>query len=560
MDRKTELFSPAAPLGRLFLFLLLTCFCFGISGQAAAAARKKKTAAPVKTHRKSTKADKPFTNETQTERPNSYYENAWREFEVGSDKEKKQVISALNKLVKKDPSDSMAHYYLGIMLSQTESFKQSEEHFRAALQAYPESDDVMFRLAEVLMERKQIDEAFQLYEKVHQINPKQPGALSKLGFKALTEQKYDLAIELLTQARAGAPEERDTLRQLGIAFLASNRHADAVEPLQACLKLDDSDADAHLILGKAYQALNKPAEAAAEMEKAKNLGRKDADLKALIGYDLANNFFDAGKTDDAIAELQKSIKTSADPASGWFQLGKIYEDRGERDKAIKAYEKAFELDPKMGEAMFQIGKIHRAEEELEKALDAFQTIAKQKDWADQAKIEIDEINEAIREKKRDELLDIAASGDEDQKQKSYLAMLEIDKKDQEALEGLRDLAQTRGDLSQVDFYIKELRKAGHLTKEQAEIQRNELSYRVDAGEDLAAWENRLEDFKKNGEWDKAIKENQKLKDYALAQLDYWKKHTRDMDLRKEMIKATKARLQTIGETMKDLHAAKKRHK
>ncbi len=550
----------AARTGRLVSFLVLCAFGLTVWGvdPANGAARKKKTAAPAKTTRRSKK--KTDDAAVQPDRPDSWYENAWREFEMGSAKEKKQAISALKKVLKQDPSDSLAHYYLGIMLSQEGPLKQAETHLRAALQAWPESDDVMSRLADVLLQRNQGEEAMALLEKVRQLNPRHPAALGRLGLQALEEQKFDEAIDLLTQARAVAPEDRDVLRGLGAALSAKNRHAEAVEALKACLLLDDSDAEAHWLLGKAYEALNKPAEAAAALEKARGLGRRDINLKGLIGYDLARALHDAGKVEEAIAEYQKAIRTATDPAAGWFELGRIHEDMGDADKAVKAYDKAYSLDPKRAEAVFRIGKVHRGEEKLEQALEAFEAIAKNKEWGEQAKIEIDEIKEEMQGNKRDELVDLAATGTEEQKEKAYLQMLELDKADQEAYDGLIALAHTRGDLSQVEYYLKEMKKAGLLTKEQVAQRMNELSYRQDAGEDLAAWENRLEEFKRKGEWDKALAENKKLKDYNLAQLDYWKKFSGDKELKAEMIRATKARLQTIAETAKDIKAAKNRFK
>ncbi len=555
----------AAPTGRQCLFLALAgVFLAGVLiGPTAAAPPKKKTTTTTsapKATRRSTKGKKAKEEQVQRDRPDSWYENAWREFEMGSATEKKAVMASLRKILKKDPSDGLAHYYLGIMQAQEGPLKQAEEHLRAALQAWPESADVMSRLAEVLMERKQPDEAFALYEKVRQVDPRHAGALGNLGLKALQEERFDEAIDLLTQARAGAPEDRQILESLGAALSARNRHAEAIEVLQAALRLDESSAEAHWLLGKAYEATNKPAEAAAALEKARRFGRKEKDLKKLIGFDLARALNDTGKVEEAIAEYQKAIRTSDDPATGWFELAEIYEARGDDDKAIKAYDKAISLDAKRGEAPLRIGKIYRAAGDLDKALTVFKGIERRPDVGEQAKIEIEEIEAEKTEARRTELADLASTGSEDQREKAYRQMLELNKADQEAYDGLIELAKAKGDLSQVEFYYKEMKKVGLLTKDQLAQKVNELSYRQDAGEDLAAWENRLEEFKRKGEWDKALAENEKIKAYNKSQLEYWKKFSGDKDLKAEMLRATKARLQSNAETAKDIKAAKNRFK
>ncbi|HNW36287.1 MAG TPA: hypothetical protein PKM25_15215, partial [Candidatus Ozemobacteraceae bacterium] len=160
--------------------------------------------------------------------------------------------------------------------------------------------------------------------------------------------------------------------------------------------------------------------------------------------------------------------------------------------------------------------------------------------------------------------ELAQTGSEDVREKAYKDLLAIDKKDEAALEGLKQLAFERGDLDQVKYYIKELKKSGHLSKDQADIQLNELKYRVDAGEDLAVWENRLEEYKKDSDWDNAIEMNSKIRNYAQDQLEYWRrfspKNAEQRATRSKMMKLTKVRLRLIRETMKDLRSAKSRSK
>ena len=52
-----------------------------------------------------------------------------------------------------------------------------------------------------------------------------------------------------------------------------------------------------------------------------------------------------GSVDDAIEALEGVTKDSPDYATGWADLGLVYESQGRSDDAIAAYEKAVELDP-----------------------------------------------------------------------------------------------------------------------------------------------------------------------------------------------------------------------
>ncbi len=541
----------------------------GVSDEPAAEPAKSRksrsTKGPKKPSSSRSKKSKKGSVEEQAAAPTeTFYENAWRKFEIGSAKERKEVISELKELVKKDPGDGTGNYYLGIMLAEEQSYNPAEEHFRAAAAAFPQSADILFRLSEVLIARRKDDEAVSTLKQAEALDPNHPGVKKMLGIRALADEKFDEAIQLLSKAREGYPDNRDVLRCLGSALAAKGKFSEAVPLLTLVLSLDDMDPEIHLILGKCYQEMGKVKEAAAEMEKAKAQGRKETEISKLVGYDLARALYDTGKTEEAIREYQKTIKSDPDPATGWFELGKIHEDLGDTEEALKAYKKAFEFDGKKGDAVFRVAALLRGSGKFDDAIAALELIVKKKDWSDSASQEIADIKAERDEEKRDGLLEMAQGGTEENREKAYFKMLEMDKKDQTALEGLKQLAYEQGDLDKVSYYIKELKKAGHLTKEQADIQLNELTYRIDAGEDLQTWETRFEEYRSHEEWDKALAMNKKLKEYAQAQLESWKKAPTGTPekraVKAEMIKLTKIRIRLLNETTRDLQAAKKRSK
>ncbi|HEY9070698.1 MAG TPA: tetratricopeptide repeat protein [Candidatus Ozemobacteraceae bacterium] len=496
--------------------------------------------------------------------PEQYYETAWQRFEIGTAKEQQGIIAELKARSKQDPNDGTCHYYLGMMLARTGSSKAAEDHLRAAAAAFPQSPDVQYQLAEQLLLRNQPDEAAALYEKILTLQPNHGGALTRIGLKALDEAQYSKALELLTKAREASPDNRETLRGLAFALHHTEKHADAVSLFRTVLELDEKDPEAWMLLGKSYEQLGKVKEASEALEKAKQLGRKDETIKGLVGYDLARNLYATGKTAEAIKEYQKTIKTSAEPATGWFELGKLYDDQHDADAAIDAYRKAFEADDQRGEAILRIAELLHFDGRLDEALGALELISRKKDWSERAKAMIDEISAEKKEETQTNLMETAQTGSEESREQAYQELLAIDKKDQAALEGLKQLAVERGDFDQAEYYIKQLKKAGYLTKQQADAEITELKGRIDAGEDLSVWENRLEEYKRDGDWDKAIEMNTKIRDYARHQLENWKRfspsNAEEKATKAKMIKLTQVRLRLIREAMNDLKSAKKRSK
>jgi len=526
------------------------------------AARKKSGTSTSSTG--TSKKKKAETGAASTSSPEQYYETAWQRFEIGSAKERQEVISELKARSKQDPGDGTCHYYLGMMLSEAGGSKNAEDHLQAAAAAFPESPDVLYRLAEQLLMRHKPEEAAPIYEKIVAQNPNHGGALTRLGLKALDESQYPKALELLTRARTANPDNRETLRGLAFAFYHNSRPADAVSLFKTVLELDEKDPESWMFLGKSLESQSKVKEASEAFEKAKQLGGKDQDIKDLVGYDLARALYATGKIDDAIAEYKKTIRTATDSATGWYELGRLHDDLRDIDSAIETYKKAFVADEKRGEAVIRIAELYRSEVKLDEALGVLELIVRKKEWSDRAKALIEEIQAEKTEDAQGNLMELAQTGSEDVREKAYKDLLAIDKKDEAALEGLKQLAFERGDLDQAKYYIKELKKAGHLSKDQADIQLNELKYRVDAGEDLSAWENRLEEYKKDSDWDKAIEMNSKIRDYAQDQLEYWRKfspkNADQRETRSKMMKLTKVRLRLIRETMNDLRSAKSRSK
>ncbi|HOY68203.1 MAG TPA: tetratricopeptide repeat protein [Candidatus Ozemobacteraceae bacterium] len=524
------------------------------------AARKKSGSASTGSSRKKKTESAP----TAASSPEQYYETAWQRFEIGTPKERQGIITELKDRSKQDPNDGTCHYYLGMMLSRTGSSKAAEDHLRAAAAAFPQSPDVQYQLAEQLLQRNQPDEAVTLYEKILTLQPTHGGALTRLGLKALDEAQYQKALELFTKAREASPDNRETLRGLAFALHHNEKHAEAVSQFKTVLDLDEKDPEAWMLLGKSYEQLGKVKEASEALEKAKQLGRTDETIKGLVGYDLARNLYATGKTAEAVKEYQKTIKTSPEPATGWFELGKLYDEQHDSDAAIDAYRKAFEADDQRGEAILRIAELLHLDGRLDEALGALELISRKKAWSERAKAMIDEISEEKKEETQTSLMETAQTGSEDAREQAYQELLAIDKKDQAALEGLRQLAVDRGDLDQAEYYIKQLKKAGHLTKQQADAEIAALKEKMDAGEDLSVWENRLEEYKRDSDWDKAIEMNTKIRDYAKNQLENWKRfspsNAEEKATKAKMIKLTQVRLRLIRETMNDLKNAKKRSK
>lgn len=485
----------------------------------------------------------------------SYYDAIWRRFRIGTPNEKKDVLSELRAVVRGNPAEFQAHFYLGMILFDQGSMQTAERHFRSALAGMEDSAETHYRLALVLLNRKiRTDEAIHHLKQAIRFQPNHSGALAKLGAHAFNQGDFDKALEFLVPARQGLQDDFDLLSNLGRALVEKGRFAESLDVLKIALALNPKAAEDHYYLGRAYEGLGKNAEASQAYESARNLGRRTPETRGLVGYNLARSLFYAGKMEEAIDQYKKAIKVANDPETGWFETARVYKHLGRHREAINAYEKAFSANPRMSEAVFNIGLLLRQDGELAKAIEALERISRRRDdWSEQARQEIEEIKTEMEEIQRDAMLDKAAYGSEEEREKAYLAMLDADRNDSAALDGMTELLISRGDYKEAKSYIRRQLRAGHISKHHSDAKLNELKNLQKDGYHIDVYERRLEEFRRKGDYDKALAENRKIRDHFRAELARWQKR-RESQKRTDQIRFIRGRLKNIAIVDKDLRA------
>ncbi len=87
------------------------------------------------------------------------------------------------------------------------------------------------------------------------------------------------------------------------------------------------------------------------------LAVKPDNVGALI--QLGNDYFDAGRHQDAISTYEKVLKIDPRNASVIVDMGISYRKLGKPDESIKAFKKALEIDPDNPMALFNLGIVYR---------------------------------------------------------------------------------------------------------------------------------------------------------------------------------------------------------
>ncbi len=192
-----------------------------------------------------TRKPKVKLQQPQTEISEAFYDKAWRNYQIGSKKEKEEVVKSLRSVVRKNPEEFMAHYYLGIMTAEEGSATQALRHFETALIGFPKSADIHVRMATLLDRSKKATEAVEHYKKALELEPENARALARLGMFELENSNLDKAYEMLFKARQLQPDNPETLRGLGSILVDRDSAREALPILEQALLFDQKHSETH---------------------------------------------------------------------------------------------------------------------------------------------------------------------------------------------------------------------------------------------------------------------------------------------------------------------------
>ena len=204
------------------------------------------------------------------------------------------------------------------------------------------------------------------------------------GFDLLARQDAPGAEAAFRHAIDLQPELEMAHRGLGMALRARGQDEAAVRELEVATRLDPSDADAHYELAATAWALSRQsataqraprtpfqdyrALAAGEYRKLAALRPQDVSIRQI----LAELDLEAGRKEEALAEMQEAARAAPDDPATHVALGRVYFAEAEEDKAAAEYQRALQLNPKEGRAYLALGQMRFFEKRYAQAAENFQ--------------------------------------------------------------------------------------------------------------------------------------------------------------------------------------------
>ena len=220
----------------------------------------------------------------------------------------RNVVALYTATLAKNPGCWMAHYNLGIALSERGDTDRAIAHYRQAVDLRPSYAEAHYNLGRLLAQKGQLDDAVTHYAKALEANPADAEAHNNLGTTLFASGQVNEAIVHYRRALAIQPDYADASCNLASALLSTGDLDGAIAHYSACLALSPNQFEAQYNLASALLRTGRTKEAIAHYQKVLELRPDNADAHANLGSALLAK----GLVRDAIAQYRDALRIAPD--------------------------------------------------------------------------------------------------------------------------------------------------------------------------------------------------------------------------------------------------------
>ncbi len=260
------------------------------------------------------------------------------------------------KAIAKDPSEPMLTYNLGIVVRRLGQLDEAARHFRDTIRRAPTHVEARLSLASVHIDQGKfsaaerelvevvtnLDRAIEHPDGAH-LRPVQARARNMLGHVLYRLGHYGPAIEVLDMAINDAGEDAGRRAQVlgdrALALGGLGHHDEAVAEAQKALALTPENPSLNHSLGFVLYFAGKVSEAIEPLQKAVDLGFGPA-LRTLALAQTAG-----GRTDEAIATLQRALRQNPRDRDAVLQLSFLHIEKEQFEAALESLEPYLKAAP-----------------------------------------------------------------------------------------------------------------------------------------------------------------------------------------------------------------------
>lgn len=256
----------------------------------------------------------------------------------------------------KKPDDAVVHYDLGYAYTALQRPADAKAEYEKAISLDPKMASAYQNLGLTLIPTDPAGAVAQL-QHAAELMPQDARTRWLLGVALEAAKKDELAIEQYEAAAKLDRKNVDTRNSLGFALLRTGKAADAEAAFREAIALQTGGRaanDAHKGLLQALLAEKKMAAAATELDAQLEAHPDDVAMR----LEHASLLADAGKDDDALAELDRAAAAGPESLRALRLRALIYFRKKDYDHAVPALTKAIALAPTDPDLPAQLGHVY----------------------------------------------------------------------------------------------------------------------------------------------------------------------------------------------------------
>jgi tetratricopeptide (TPR) repeat protein len=253
-------------------------------------------------------------------------------------------------------------YNLGQAYLRSGEYAKAELALNRALKLKSDSPETLYLLAQVYQEQNRSVDALDLLVGARKLAPQNTDVIFLLARVSMTQNYFEDAIPLLESGLKIAPQRADLRAALGESYFMSGKAEKAIEEFKALVELDPSPRS-YTFMGLSYRHLGQFDEARKYFEAGLKQDPHNASCLFNMGYieehqgnharaeelfqaalrskpdlseamlELANLRIASKKFQEAADLLRRYVKTSRDPAAGYYKLAMVERSLHQMDAA-----------------------------------------------------------------------------------------------------------------------------------------------------------------------------------------------------------------------------------
>lgn len=245
-------------------------------------------------------------------------------------------------LLGKNPTDSHALHYLGLIALQLGNFSEAANLIEKAIKTDSRIPAFHCNLGNAYKELRQFDLAASAFLEAVKLDPQFQIAYCNLGNTYLDQGILDEAINSYRKALTLNPGFTEALFGLGNALQEKGELEEAVRCYRQAVKIKPDYAKAYCNLGNCLQKQDQLDEAAACLRQALSISPDNVEALSNLGLVLQKQ----EKLDDAVDCYRKLLSLKPDSEGAHFSLGNLFTELGKFEDAAVSYRTYLEIDPK----------------------------------------------------------------------------------------------------------------------------------------------------------------------------------------------------------------------